>query len=147
MILALMQSRGCSSHPATETLCLDAYDIQGGLILRHGDCPGHCGVLSLHHLMPGAPLPPAVTTTNVSGHCPCSPGRISPPFESHWTSRAESRGGRVLCSCSLFLFMAKWKPGASCQPRVCRISGLALQGCLLTKTALPPLGTKESEQM
>ena len=46
-------------------------------------------------------------------------GAESPPFEDPWTSLVESGGGRRLRSCFLLPSTAKWKPGASCPPRVC----------------------------
>lgn len=108
-----------------------------------GGCPGHRGASSslpgLHHSVPGASLPTAVRTTNVCRQCQSTDWVTqSPPFESCWTEMTESGQGRALHSCSPLLFLAKRKPGASCQPCVCRLGALAQRAsCRQNRVAAP----------
>lgn len=93
------------------------------------------------HPWPPLSLPRVVTIINVCRRGLRGSGQNHPLFENHWTGTMASGGGRALQS--FLLFMAKWKGGAnSCQPRGSRISGLALQGCLLVATTSPPQGNQ-----
>lgn len=140
--LAFMPLRGHLLTLGGNFSALALNGVQGGIFLHVGDCPVPCVRVVSTLSMPEAPIAPVVKTTNVSRHhqCPLSGVQTHPPLEDHWTRMMECGGGRALCSCFLFLFTAKWKPGPSCQPRVCRISGLASQCYLLTETTSPPLG-------